>query len=175
MLKEILRWTPRYGNAALTRSAWEKCPDVTNAEWREWLGDAVRNISRTDDWAGQLETFRFVLGNGVDPDIADTGGRVMLCQLADQPTTGSHHACVDLARELLNAGAKVDRVDPPSQTTALGLAVKRNHIPLTCLLLDQGARLELADAPGELMPLTWATEEGFTDISEVLRTYGATV
>jgi RNA polymerase sigma factor (sigma-70 family) len=174
ILKEILRWTPRYGNVEMTRKVLEKQPNVTASDWRGYLEDAVRHIASADEWSGQLEVLRLAFANGAIPDIADGNGTALLHQLAAQPPTGNHRARVDLARVLLEAGADIDRVEGQSNTTALGLAVRRNHVALTEFLLEQGAAVSLPDGGVELEPLTWATEEGFAEIADALRARGAT-
>jgi len=84
---------------------------------------------------GRVETVRFLLANGADPNIAGkfTGQTALLAA-----TTGGYADVVDL---LLQYGADSSAVDHPSKFSAMEYAISNENAAIVRSLLLAGARL----------------------------------
>jgi ankyrin repeat protein len=83
------------------------------------------------------------------------------------------HGHVDVVRFLLDAGEDPDRYNPDgyhAHSTPLHQAVWANHDAVVRLLVERGARLDLADKIFDGTPLGWASFGNRTTIAEYLRT-----
>ncbi|KAG6817208.1 hypothetical protein H0H87_011566 [Tephrocybe sp. NHM501043] len=92
--------------------------------------------------SSHLATLQYLVSLGLPVDIPDIAG-----------LTALHHAVisqslqVDLARELLKAGANVNHQNRYGEVALLG-AFQKNHIAGIDLLLEHGADLDIEDADG---------------------------
>ena len=84
---------------------------------------------------------------------------------------------VEAVRVLLDAGEDPNRYNLPgghAHTTPLHQAALGNHDAVVRLLVERGARLDIADTIYKATPLGWANYAGHTAIAEYLRAHGAT-
>jgi hypothetical protein len=88
----------------------------------------------------------------------------------------AHHGHVETVRELLKTRIDVDHVNRLGWTALLEAIVLGDggaaHTEIARLLVELGARLQLADAQG-VTPLAHAEHRGQRTIAEILRRAGA--
>lgn len=109
---------------------------------------------------GRVEEFRRMLPG------ADAGERHRALTLASQ------HGQVEIVRLLLDAGEDPNRYNPPgahSHSTPLHQAAIAGHLAVVRLLVERGARLDIADILWHGTPLGWAQHGGKTEIETYLR------
>lgn len=153
-------------------------------------------------WAageGQPEMVRFLLAHGADPDaraaVRKGPRRIQAAGWpAARPRPGTRQrggltpllyaareGCVECARLLLEAGAKVDLEDPDG-VTPLILALTQQHLELAALLIRAGADVNCGDfsgrkplhvAVGVSMPARGAPDAAALQLIEMLLCAGA--
>jgi ankyrin repeat protein len=77
---------------------------------------------------------------------------------------------------LLDAGEDPDRYNPKAahaHATPLHHAVWGRRDDVVRLLVERGARLDIADTIYDATPLGWAVYGGHTETADYLRTHGA--
>ncbi len=126
------------------------------------LVQAVRdnNLSKVED----------LLSQGVDPNSKDS-------DLKDA-RTALYHAAVfgytEIAKKLLEKGAKVDVGAPETNQTPLMIAAFNENRDMVVLLLNSGAQVNTQDPAGDT-PLTQAARRGNAELLALLINAGADV
>jgi hypothetical protein len=88
----------------------------------------------------------------------------------------AQHGHADIVRCLLDAGEDPDRCNPEgnhAHSTPLHQAALAGHATVVRLLVERGARLDIADTIYGGTPLSWAIHAGKSDIEQYLRAQGA--
>ncbi len=88
----------------------------------------------------------------------------------------AQHGHADIVRLLLDAGEDPNRYNPDgfhSHSAPLHQAVWSNHAQAVRVLVERGARLDIADTIYQGTPLGWAEYGGRTEIAEYLRVAAA--
>ncbi len=117
-----------------------------------------------------LSPLRLALAAGHGPVaqlLASTGARQDVLTLAGLGRTGA------LAK-VIQDGADTDAADGTGRTVVHYAAVNGRKEAVR-LVLDQGARVDFADAHGGRTPLHYAAEHGHADVAELLLARGAAV
>ena len=89
----------------------------------------------------------------------------------------AQHGHVEIVRMLLDAGEDPNRYNPQgnhAHSTPLHQAVLAGHQQVVRLLVERGARLDIADTVHHGTPLGWAKYADRADIEQYLRANGAT-
>jgi hypothetical protein len=89
----------------------------------------------------------------------------------------AQHGQVEIVRMLLDAGEDPNRYNPQgnhAHSTPLHQAVLAGHDQVVRLLVERGARLNIADTVHHGTPLGWAEYAGRADLAGYLRANGAT-
>jgi ankyrin repeat protein len=89
----------------------------------------------------------------------------------------SQHGHAEVVRLLLEAGVDPNKFNPEgfhAGSTPLHQAVWENHADVVRLLVERGARLDIRDTDHMGTALDWATYGRRTEISDYLRSQGAT-
>lgn len=128
-----------------------------------WSYKSQRPADRND----YLECFRLVLARS-DANLVGRYGRTMLHVIASARMAGSAEERVSFARELLDAGARVDVRDEILRSTPLGWACRWGRIELVRLFLDRGASRDESATEPWARPIAWARRMGHTRIVELL-------
>jgi ankyrin repeat protein len=84
----------------------------------------------------------------------------------------AQHGQVEIVRLLLDAGEDPNRYNPPgthTHSTPLHQAVSSGHIDVVKLLVERGARIDIADTIWQGAALGWAIHGGHTEIADFLR------
>ena len=123
-------------------------------------GDARTDALYQAAQAGDLSKVEELLGQGVQPDAAESSGNTPLHAAALQ----GHKPVVE---RLLAAGVKADSHHRIDQATPLHYAVTANHADIVQVLLDHGADPGATYGDG-LSALHLAAGRGFSRIVEVL-------
>ncbi len=128
----------------------------------------VRLVQAVRD--NKLSTVTELLDQGVDSNSTDS-------DLADA-RTALYHAAVfgysDIAKKLLDKGAKVDLGAPATRQTPLMIASFNENRDLVLLLLKAGAQVNAQDPAGDT-PLTQAARRGNAELLGILIDAGADV
>ena len=113
---------------------------------------------------------RWLIANGADVNARSNDGNTALLLLA----SGAWEADVDveIALDLLHAGAEVD-VKNDKDDVAL-VEASRNLPRVASLLIDRGARIEIAGSGG-MLPLHRAAENGHEDLVRILISRGTSI
>lgn len=118
---------------------------------------------------GRLQILRLTLAAGADLKSTNRYGGTALIPAA-------HHGHVETVRELLKTPIDVDHVNRLGWTALLEAIILgdggRAHTQIVQLLVDRGARVQLADAQG-VTPLAHAQQRGQQGIVQILRRAGA--
>jgi hypothetical protein len=134
--------------------------------------------------SGYLDTAR-VLAERAAPDLdfvtsAGLGSAADVARLlpgADAPerhvalALAAQHGHVDVLETMLDAGEDPDRLNPPghhAHTTPLHQAVYAGHLDAVELLVERGARLDIADTIYGGTALNWARHSGHAEIEAFL-------
>lgn len=111
-----------------------------------------------------------LLAEGVDPNSRDSNEK--------DARTALYHAAVfgytDIAKKLLEKGAKVDLGAPETRQTPLIVAAFNENRDLVVTLLNAGAQVNAQDPAGDT-PLTQAARKGNAELLGILITAGADV
>lgn len=122
---------------------------------------AMRIASKNND----LNTTRFLLDKGANPNIADATGRSPLSRAAGEGFNA-------LLKLLLTAPDIYVDVQKKDGDTALRLAVIHNQTESVRLLLEAGANPNIQNENGNT-PLIRAAAQGYTEITKLLLEHGA--
>lgn len=160
-LAEQMLWAAGSCDAEIVRMC---LPHVTRKPEDPWWNYVLMHATLP-------ESFRLVLGHGVDPDVPGVGGHTTLHHLATA-TVGDGHR-VSRATLLLDAGASLCKRDQLLKSTPLGWACRWGRVELVQLYLERGADAVEVDAEPWAAPLAWATKGGHREIVELLRSLGA--
>jgi ankyrin repeat protein len=115
---------------------------------------------------GDLEEVKSHLAAGADPSEFDSDGETAL-------TVCGRYGNAEMAKVLLDAGAKVDACGTPYMSTPLCFAAIKNDIELAKVLLDAGADININCA--NVTPLSCATRSGNVEMMRYLLVHGAKV
>jgi ankyrin repeat protein len=136
------------------------------------FGDAAEALVRRGAMAGSLAA---AAGLG---RLADAH-RFLASASADDRhralALAAQHGHADIVRLLLDAGENPNRFNPKGHhghSTPLHQAVWSGHDTVVRLLVERGARLDIADTIYEGTPLDWARYGGRTAIADFLRAHG---
>lgn len=122
---------------------------------------------------GHPELVTFLVERGADPDVGDRGGRTPLMEAVSGVSPETREERFRVAQVLLAAGALPDQPDRGSRRSALHAAAGPQGDPgFVGLLLDHGARVDLADSQGET-PLHQAVSAGSLESVRLLLDAGA--
>lgn len=128
--------------------------------------------------AGNLKILLHLLAARADPDVGLNTQHVVETPLVvalgskRKQNDGSAHLNIDMARMLLQAGARADVPTTDSGITLLAKAVFSLKIDQVNLLLDAKANPEVRDTSGELV-LATATKRNHIEITKALLEAGA--
>ena len=103
---------------------------------------------------------KYLLADGVSPEVADEEGRTPLCWAA-------RNGGIALVKLLLDNGADVNASDQNGQT-ALHAATGKGQLSALQLLIDRGADVNARDKAGKTA-LDIAVEHNFTTLAEFLK------
>lgn len=115
---------------------------------------------------GDLEEVKEHLAAGADPSEFDPDGDTAL-------TVCGQYGNAEMAKVLLDAGAKVDACGTSYASTPLCYAAIKNDIELVKVLLDAGADININCA--NVTPLSCATRSGNVEMMRFLLESGANV
>ena len=178
IVKVLLEAEPlvyRYASA-LKDATWHDRPEVVQflVESANFDGDRLSDYTEALDFSamlGRMEIIRIFLDAGVDIDA-----------IVGEPGTLLHRAAergqISVVEFLLASGAAIDarNTSPDSyyerQWTPLMFAISENQTPISELLLDAGADINVRDTEGRT-PLLLAIEKGRQSMSERLIEMGA--
>jgi ankyrin repeat protein len=113
-----------------------------------------------------LEEVRAHLAAGVDPSEFDSDGQTAL-------TVCARHGNAELAKVLLDAGAKVDACGTAYMQTPLCFTANKGDVDLARVLLEAGADVNINCA--NETPLSCATASGNVEIMRLFLEHGARV
>jgi len=169
------------GDVQTVRRCLQTNPELTGRDWA--LGDAAAAGHRTviqammdanpDLWQqsavhhGDVDTFRWMLEQGMDPNWSDWKGVTPVHRAAGEEQT-------DCLKLLLEHGGRTDRIDGIEYSTPLGHAARAGHIAVAVILLEAGADPNLSGAVWS-RPLAWAQRRDHVAMAELLRNHGGTV
>jgi len=136
--------------------------------------ETARALARRD---APLDNVAVAAGLG----LADHTARLLPAATSDDKhialALAAQHGHVNVVRLLLDAGEDPNRYNPDgyhSHSTPLHQAVWSNHTEVVRLLVERGARLDIADTVYDGTPLDWAVYGGRTAIADYLRERSAT-
>jgi len=115
--------------------------------------------------AGSFTITEFLVSAGADLNFQDNRGYTVL-----------HYACQynteALAVLLIEKGAETDLPDKRG-LTPLFMAARAGNLRIVKMLVERGANINPPAAGGWVTPLSWAAENGFTDVVDYLLESGA--
>jgi ankyrin repeat protein len=114
---------------------------------------------------GDLATVKQALAQPGAATFAGPDGRTALMLAAFNGHTG-------IAELLLDAGAKLDAIDPTKRTALMYAASGPNEVTVA-MLVKRGANVNLTDGEQNWTPLMFATAEGNTEVARILLGAGA--
>ncbi|RKY27733.1 MAG: hypothetical protein DRP79_02980 [Planctomycetota bacterium] len=107
------------------------------------------------------------LDNGAKINDTDRRGFTPLMQAVDYEN-------IEVIRELINRGAKINTADHKEHQSSLMLAIYKRNIEIVNVLLDKGADVHLKDVAGQ-SAIFIAAFRGLTEIISVLLDHGSLV
>ena len=121
---------------------------------------------------------KLLLDHGIDPNVSRRFAQTPLhFVVARGPVWGRPVMTEDerllFARQLLDAGARLDLRDALLRSTPLGWACRYGRMGLVELFLQRGAPTHEPDAEPWATPLAWATKMGQARIVDLLHAHGA--
>ncbi|OQS01241.1 hypothetical protein ACHHYP_01492 [Achlya hypogyna] len=118
-------------------------------------------------WDSDLVNVSRLLYQRIPPDSRDANGRLAM-SIAIQLKQGA------IAKFLLDKHANVNLQDEGTLFTPLHMSLIMGNKSLSRRFIEDGARVDIADADG-MLPLHWATIRGFLEVIAMLLEYGADV
>jgi len=113
---------------------------------------------------GEPELLRWMLNQGMNPNMMDWKGETPIHRAARRDEPGSLHV-------LLECGGRTDMIEGFDESTPLGLAAREGHDTTARILLDEGADPNLAGADWA-RPLAWAQRRAHWEIVNLLKENG---
>ena len=112
-------------------------------------------------YRGETELLRWMLNQGMNPNMMDWKGETPIHRAARHDEPGSLHV-------LLECGGRTDMIEGFDESTPLGLAAREGHDTTARILLNEGADPNLAGADWA-HPLAWAQRREHWDRENLLQ------
>lgn len=156
-----------YGYTALMHASWQGHSEIVKLLLNKGADIHAKNsngftvlMCASASILGDTETVQFLIDFGADIHAKDGNGRTALNYSSYAKTT----------QLLLNNGADVNAKDNEGQTVLMRAPLR--GMETVQLLINAGADVNIKDNDGETA-LTFATEFGYTEIADYLRSVGA--